>query len=80
MWVVNKGWRMAKFIEEGQELHGIEGGVLVHEVELLKRQEEAHNLVVADFATYFVGKMGVLVHDNTYRKPTRALVPGLVKE
>lgn len=80
MWVVNKGWRMAKFIEEGQELHGIEGGVMVHEVELLKREEEAHNLVVADFSTYFVGKMGVLVHDNTYRKPTRALVPGLVKE
>lgn len=79
LWVVSKGWRMAKFIETGQELHGIDGGTSVHKVELLKREKEAHNLVVADFATYFVGETGVLVHDNTYRKPTRALIPGFVK-
>jgi hypothetical protein len=40
-------------------------------------QEEAYNLVVADFNTYFVGETGVLVHDNTPRTPTRATVPGL---
>lgn len=80
MWVVSQGWRMAKFIEEGQELHGLKGGTLVQGAELLKRQEEAHNLVVVDFSTYFVGKTGVLVHDNTYRKTSQALVPGLVKQ
>jgi len=40
--------------------------------------DEAHNLVIAGHATYFVGEKGVLVHDNTYRAPTQALVPGLL--
>ena len=39
-------------------------------------EEEAYNLVVADFNTYFVGESGVLVHDNTPRRPTRATLPG----
>jgi hypothetical protein len=34
-------------------------------------------LVVSDFSTYFVGKHGVLVHDNTPRQATSATVPGL---
>jgi hypothetical protein len=41
---------------------------------------EAYNLIVADFNTYFVGKVGVLVHDNSPREPTSAKVPGLVVE
>jgi hypothetical protein len=40
-------------------------------------EKEAHNLVVGDFNTYFVGDHGFLVHDNTYRRPTTALLPGL---
>jgi hypothetical protein len=39
---------------------------------------ETYNLVVADFNTYFIGTNGVLVHDNTPRRPTRCIVPGLV--
>ena len=39
---------------------------------------ETYNLVVADFNTYFVGESGILVHDNTPRKPTRAVVPGML--
>jgi hypothetical protein len=35
---------------------------------------------VDDFNTYFVGQQGLLVHDNEFRKPTRAIVPGLTEE
>ena len=37
----------------------------------------AFNLIVADFNSYFVGKHGILVHDNTPRAATAALLPGL---
>ena len=35
--------------------------------------------VVADFNTYFVGPEKILAHDVTERKPTRTIVPGLVR-
>jgi hypothetical protein len=38
---------------------------------------EAYNLVVDDFHTYFVGRLGLLVHDNNFRRPTTAVLPGL---
>ena len=38
---------------------------------------EAYNLVVADFGTYFVGKTGLLVHDNTPRQAGAGKLPGL---
>jgi hypothetical protein len=53
------------------------GAIRIDAVEVMPKQP-AHNLVVADFNTYFVGNQGVLVHDNEYRKPTRSIVPGLV--
>jgi hypothetical protein len=67
---------MAKELEEGAILHGVTGAPRVQSVEK-SGQEEAYNLVVAEFNTYFVGESGVLVHDNTPRTPTRATVPGL---
>ena len=39
----------------------------------------AYNLIVADFDSYFVGDSAILVHDNTPRQPTSAVLPGLVK-
>jgi pretoxin HINT domain-containing protein len=78
LWVTGKGWEMAKHVKEGDQLHGIGGVVNVNSIEPLPNKVEAHNLVVDDFNTYFVGNCGMLVHDNTYRKPTRAVVPGLV--
>jgi hypothetical protein len=71
---------MAKHVKEGDQLHGIGGIVNVNAIEPLANKVEAHNLVVDDFNTYFVGNCGMLVHDNTYRKPTRAIVPGLVPD
>ena len=80
LWVTGKGWEMAKNIKAGDQLHGIGGIVNVNAIEPLPNKVEAHNLVVDEFNTYFVGNCGMLVHDNTYRNPTRAVVPGLVPE
>jgi intein/homing endonuclease len=76
-WVAGAGWRMAKEIGEGDVLHGVTCAPRTEAVEPVI-DAEAFNLIVADFSTYFVGESGVLVHDNTPRKPTRATVPGLV--
>ena len=80
-WVDGEGWRLAKQLSTGQRLHGLSGGVVIRNVEKPSVQDEelskAYNLVVADFGTFFVGQEGILVHDNTDRRPTAAQVPGL---
>jgi hypothetical protein len=78
-WVVGHGWRMAKFLHPGDRVHGVTGSALIDVLEKAK-PTEAYNLVVADFGTYFAGTEPVLVHDNTYREPTIALVPGLLRQ
>lgn len=75
-WVSGVGWQMAKELGNGAVLHGISGSEKIRSVEPMG-DAEAYNLVVADFSTYFVGESGFLVHDNTPRRPTRAIVPGL---
>ena len=79
LWVSGIGWRMAKEVGESAILHGLHGPVEVDAVEPAE-ECEAFNLVVADFNTYFVGESGILVHDNTPRRPTAAVVPGLVAQ
>lgn len=76
LWVAGIGWRMAKLVGDDAILHGARGPVRVEAVEPAG-EAEAFNLIVADFNTYFVGKNGILVHDNTPRQPTTATVPGL---
>lgn len=80
VWVSEKRWRMAKLLKVGDQLHGVSGILTVEEIDEQVPVDQAHNLVVADWATYFAGEKGVLVHDNTYRAPTRALLPGLLPE
>jgi hypothetical protein len=80
VWVSEKRWRMAKLLEVGDQLHGVAGILTVDGIDEQVPMNQAHNLVIADWATYLVGEKGVLVHDNTYRAPTRALVPGLLPE
>jgi hypothetical protein len=75
-WISGSGWRMAKELQDGAVLHGVTGSAQLTGVEV-SGQEEAFNLVVADFNTYFVGESGALVHDNTPRTPTRSIVPGI---
>jgi hypothetical protein len=77
LWVAGVGWRMAKELEDGAIVHAVTGAVRATGVESAG-EDKAYNLVVADNSTYFVGESGILVHDNTPRKPTRAIVPGIV--
>jgi hypothetical protein len=79
LWVDGVGWRMAKELADGALLHKMNGPVRLDAIAEAD-QVEAYNLIVADFNTYFVGKVGVLVHDNSPREPTSAKVPGLVVE
>jgi hypothetical protein len=75
-WVVGTGWRMAKELGDAAVLYAVTGSTRVSTVEEAG-EAEAFNLVVADFNNYFVGETGLLVHDNTPRKPTRVLQPGI---
>ena len=58
-------------------LHGVSGSSTIRSVKMVG-EAEAYNLIVADFSTYFVGESGILVHDNTQRNPTQAIMPGLL--
>lgn len=78
-WVPGKGWRRARKLQAGDVLHGVTGTTIVGTVETGPTQK-AHNLVVADFHTYFVGRQKILVHDVTPRRPTTAIVPGLKQQ
>jgi len=83
-WVLGQGWRMTKQLEVGNRVHTPSGGVTIESIEKLDPDPAhatgmAHNLIVADFDSYFVGERGVLVHDNTPRIPTAVPVPGLLR-
>jgi hypothetical protein len=80
MWAVGDGWRFARTLAAGDQLHALSGAVMVENVEKPSDKsptQAAYNLIVADFSTYFVGERGLLVHDNTPRRPTSVLLPGL---
>ncbi|QDU88257.1 hypothetical protein Pla175_16310 [Pirellulimonas nuda] len=74
-WVVGQGWRMAKELVVGDRLQHIAGDAEVMESAPVS-PAEAYNLVVAETSTYFVGHIGLLVHDNTPRRATTAKSPG----
>jgi hypothetical protein len=75
-WVNGEGWIMAKHLKVGQQLHTPDGPLAIDRIGEQPAQE-AYNLVVSDFATYFVGPQKVLVHDNQPLHGTSILVPGL---
>ncbi len=81
-WVVGLGWRLTKQLKPGERFHTLSGATTITSFEKLDADEAepepAYNLIVADFSTYFVGEHGILVHDVTPRRPTAALVPGLI--
>ena len=75
-WVNDTGWTMAKLVNVGDCLHTLAGPRRVTSV-APAAPAKAYNLVVSGAANYFVGDLGALVHDNTYRRPTRMRTPGL---
>ncbi|WP_254508675.1 polymorphic toxin-type HINT domain-containing protein [Anatilimnocola floriformis] len=78
-WVSGTGWVRTKELQASDVLH-----TATNPVNLTAAQPgivaETYNLVVADFHTYFVGEHKLLSHDNTVRRPTNVVVPGLKPE
>lgn len=79
LWVSGLGWKMAKELKPGQLLHTTSGPLPIDNIER-RGAAVCHNLIVADFNTYFVTDQAFLVHDINVRGPTNATVPGLVDE
>ena len=75
-WQLGRGWQMSKELETGALLYSSEAPVAIESVED-SDNDEAYNLTVEDFHTYFVGKHRLLAHDNTAPKSVTGSVPGL---
>ncbi|NLE36724.1 MAG: hypothetical protein GX621_01720, partial [Pirellulaceae bacterium] len=71
-----QGWVKARELQGAMRLHTLKGTVDLKSVEP-SGQADTYNLIVADFHTYFAGRQRILTHDNTIRKPTNCVVPGL---
>lgn len=72
-WVVGAGWRMARELREGDVLSTVGGPTRVDDTTPAEDQT-AYNLIVEGAANYYVGESGVLVHDNTPRRPAVGLI------
>ncbi len=75
-WVPGSGWTHARKLDPPTRLHGVAGAVEIDSVRPGSK-EKTHNLVVADWNTYFVGRGKLLVHDVTLPGPTTTDLPGL---
>jgi len=77
-WVAGDGWTRAREARPGCELHSFNGTTQLSTKETAGF-EPTYNVVVEDFHNYFVGeRKPVLCHDNTPRRRTDAVVPGLL--
>ncbi len=75
IWVVGAGWRMAKFLNVGDRMHGMLGASVIDAIEE-ERPVEVYNLVVSNWHNYFVGQQRILVHDNSPLEFVTVSVPG----
>lgn len=78
-WVSGEGWVKARDLRGGMELHTSTGPVRIALVEP-GSLAPSYNLVVDELNTYFAGRHQILTHDNTVRRATGSLVPGLREE
>ena len=76
LWVAGEGWVNLRHLQSGMVLHGVGGATVISDVEETGAQP-TYNLVVDRTHTYVVGAGRLLCHDNTPRRPTNAVVPGL---
>jgi hypothetical protein len=76
-WVISDGWRLARNLRPGDRLYALDGALEVKEVET-SQSLPAHNLVVSEFHTYFVGAEKLLVHDNVAPSEDPGALPGMV--
>lgn len=75
-WKRGSSWTMAKNLNPGDALHTVNGEALVSRTGAAEPQP-TYNLIVDEFNSYFVGRAGILVHDNGIPTPTTAELPGL---
>jgi hypothetical protein len=75
-WVAGRGWTKVKGLSAGTPLRTVDGVVSLQET-AEGGKTFAYNLEVADFGTYFVGRTGFLVHDNTAIRDLPRKAPGL---
>ncbi len=68
LWKAGKGWTMARDLKPGDTLRTLGGLARVESVDAEERQP-VYNLQVAEGESYFVGKTGVLAHDNSTINP-----------
>lgn len=76
LWVAGEGWVKLRDLRSGMVLHGVDAPAVISEVAEGSTQP-TYNLVVSEFHSYVVGPARVLCHDNTPRRPTNCVVPGL---
>jgi len=64
-WKDDGGWVKAKDLSLAATLGAENGTPSLTRIGETEEPQQAYNLVVADFGTYFIGKSRILVHDNT---------------
>jgi hypothetical protein len=67
-WKLGKGWTMARDLKAGDQLRMVGGVVTLDSVESDQTQP-VYNLDVADNRDFFVGNVGLLVHDFSFVQP-----------
>ncbi|HVW01085.1 MAG TPA: polymorphic toxin-type HINT domain-containing protein, partial [Planctomycetaceae bacterium] len=75
-WVPREAWTKARELRPNDLLHTATGAIPVTSLSE-GAVAETHNLVVADFHSYFVGKQALLVQDLPLPLSTNCVVPGL---
>lgn len=78
-WVSGFGWKKARQLATDDQLHRLTGAEPITEIRT-GSTAKTYNVIVADFHTLFIGKHKLLSHDNTIRRPTNAVVPGLIPQ
>ncbi len=69
LWKAGKGWTMARDLKPGDVLRTLGGTAAVKSV-VEEKVQPVFNLQVADGESFFVGRSGVLAHDNSTINPT----------
>ena len=69
LWKAGKGWTMARELKPGDILRTL-GGIAAVKSVVEETVQPVFNLQVADGESYFVGRSGVLAHDNSTINPT----------
>ena len=69
LWKAGKGWTMARDLKPGDSLRTLEGLAVVKSIDK-DRVQPVFNMHVGEGESFFVGKQGVLAHDNSQVNPT----------